>query len=232
MENEYSVKETQLGTETTHPSYGTLRFNRRHKNSKTPLFGSSIEHGDTITMEVKHADITRGLHTDWIHGKNAIVEIEMSYSQFAEAITSFGCGSGVPCTVRYSEKDGRIPECDFVNKRHQFTDEFKNKTKNAMNESQQLIRDVTDLFSQKKTLTKTDKESILKILNKLSGNIGCNLDFIVDQFNEQMDKTIMEAKGEIESFCQNKINSIASTALAEHKDEILKLDNPVDIELE
>ena len=40
----------------------------------------------------------------------------------------------------------------------------------------------------------------------------------------------MEAKGEIESFCQNKINSIANAALMEHKDEILKLDNPVDIE--
>lgn len=230
MENEYSVKETQLGTETTHPSYGTLRFNRTHKNSKTPLFGSSIEHGDTITLEVNHADITRGLHTDWFYGNAPIVKIEMSYSQFAEAITSFGCGSGVPCTIRYTEKDGRISECDFVSKREQFTDEFKVKTKNAMNESQQLIQDVVDLFSQKKTLTKVDRESVISKLTKLSMDIGCNLDFIADQFNEQMDKTVMEAKGEIESFCQNKINSIASAALIEHKDEILKLDNPVDME--
>ena len=42
----------------------------------------------------------------------------------------------------------------------------------------------------------------------------------------------MEAKGEIESFCQNKINAIANAALAEHRDEILKLENPVDIESE
>lgn len=230
MENEYSVKETQLGTETTHPSYGTLCFNRTHKNSKTPLFGSSIEHGDTITMEVTHAAITRGLHADWFYGNAPILEIEMSYSQFAEAITSFGCGSGVPCTIRYTEKDGRIPECDFVSKRKQFTDEFKTKTKNAMNESQELIQDVTDLFSQKKTLTKADKESVISKLRKLSMDLGCNLDFIAEKFNEQMDKTVMEAKGEIESFCQNKINSIASAALVEHKDDILKLDNPVDIE--
>lgn len=32
-------------------------------------------------------------------------------------------------------------------------------------------------------------------------------------FNEQMDKTVMEAKGEIEAFCQNKLNSIAQAAL-------------------
>ena len=42
----------------------------------------------------------------------------------------------------------------------------------------------------------------------------------------------MEAKGEIEAFCQNKINSIAQSALVENRDEILKLKNPVDIKLD
>lgn len=32
--------------------------------------------------------------------------------------------------------------------------------------------------------------------------IGFNKEFVYGQFNEQMDKTIMEAKGEIEAFCQ------------------------------
>ena len=206
-------------------------FNRSN-GGKTPLFGSSIEHSNVITMELRHAKIERGLNRDWVYGKAPIVEIEMSYSQFAEAITSFGCGSGIPCTIRYTEKDGMIPECDFVSKREQFTDEFKGKTKDAMNESQQLIQDVTDLFSQKKALTKADKEAVISKLRKLSMDLGCNLDFIADQFNKQMDKTVMEAKGEIESFCQNKINAIASAALVEHRDEILKLENPVDIEME
>ncbi len=75
---------------------------------------------------------------------------------------------------------------------------------------------MADLFAQKKTLTKADKESVISRLKKLGMNLGCNLDFIADKFNEQMDKTVMEAKGEIESFCQNKINSIASATLAEH----------------
>ena len=45
-------------------------------------------------------------------------------------------------------------------------------------------------------------------------------------------KTILEAKGEIESFCQNKINAIANASLVEHREEFLKLENPVDIEPE
>lgn len=229
MENEYNVEETEFGIRTSHPAYGTIMFNRAY-GYKRSLFGSSIEHKNVITMELRHADITRGYHEDSIFGGKMIAEIEMSYSQFAEAITSFGQGSGIPCTIRYTEKDGNIPECDFISKRKQFEDEFKKKREEATNESQQLLQNVADLFSQKKALTKADKESVLKKLSKLSMDLGSNMDFIASQFNEQMDKTVMEAKGEIESFCQNKINSIANAALVEHKDEILKLDNPIDIE--
>lgn len=222
MENEYKVN---------HPSYGTLLFNRAY-GGKTPLFGSSIEHSNVITMELRHADITRRLSGDDIFGDKPIVKVEMSYSQFAEAITSFGQGTGIPVTIRYTEKDGKIPPCDFISKREQFIGEFKEQTNKAMKKSKELIDEVAELFSSKKTLTKADKENILKKLNMLNSDIGSNIGFIADRFNEQMDKTVMEAKGEIESFCQNKINTIASAALVEHRDEILKLENPVDIESE
>ncbi len=120
IENEYKVEETKWRTKTTHPSYGTLLFNRAYGGEETALFGSSIRHRDTITMELHHADITRGLSNDWIHGNKLVAKVEMSYSQFAEAITSFGRGSGVPITIRYTEKDGRMPECNFVSKREHF----------------------------------------------------------------------------------------------------------------
>ena len=127
--SDYKVENTQFGTKTSHPSYGTLAFSRRTGGRGTPLFGSSIEHRDTIAMTLYHADITRGLHYDSIYGDKKIVEVEMSYSQFAEVITSMNMGSGVPVTVRWTERDGRIPDCDFISKREQFADEFKEKRK-------------------------------------------------------------------------------------------------------
>lgn len=220
------MEQTKFETKTSHPSYGTLRFSRA-TGSKTSLFGSSIEHRDTIIMDLYHADIERNLHNDWIYGNHLIAKVEMSYSQFAEAITSFGCGPGIPVTIRYTEKDGKMPECNFVSKREQFTNEFKEKRKHVMEGSQQLIQDITNLFSQKKTLTKADKEAIMEKLHKLNNEMGANMDFIADQFNEQMDRTVMEAKGEVEAFCQNKINSIANTALVEHREELLKLETPI-----
>lgn len=78
----------------------------------------------------------------------------MSYSQFAEAITSFGQGTGIPVTICYTE----IPSCDFVSKREQFTGELKEQTDKAMEKSKELINEVAELFSSKKTLTKADKK--------------------------------------------------------------------------
>lgn len=228
---DYKVEETRFGTKISHPSYGTLAFSRR-TGGPVSLFGSSIEHRDTIAMRLYHADITRDLHQDWIYGSRVVAEVEMSYSQFAEAITSMNAGTGVPVTIRYTEKDGNIPCCDFVNKRKQFTDEFKAQRKKAMEDSQQIIKDITELFSQKKTLTKADKNDILKKIDRLNMDIGCNMDFIAKQFNEQIDKTIMEAKGEIEAFMQNKVNSIASAALVERRGELLELEDSVGLKLD
>lgn len=233
MENKYKVEETKFGTKTIHPAYGTLVFNRAQcggAGKGRALFGSSIRHHNIITMELYHADITRGLNRDWIHGNDLIISAEMSYSQFAEAITSFGMGTGVPVTFLYTEKDGRLPECNFENKREQFTKEFSNTVGKAYESSKSLIKDLEDLFSQKKSFTKADKENILSKLNQINSNIGSNMEFVAEQFNEQMDKTVREAKGEVEAFCQNKITSIANAAIAEKKEEILQLDNPVDIE--
>lgn len=133
--SDYKVEDTQFGTKTSHPSYGTLVFSRRN-GSSTPLFGSSIEHRDSIAITLYHADITKGLYCDSIYSNKKIVEVEMSYSQFAEAITSMNMASGVPVTIRWTEKDGRIPDCDFVSKREQFADKFKEKRKEATMESQ------------------------------------------------------------------------------------------------
>lgn len=226
--SDYKVKENEINKRKTHPAYGMLSFSRR-SGGKQSLFGSSIEHKDVIAMTLRHGEVTRGLSSDWYHGTEVIAEVEMSYAQFAEAITSMNMGSGVPVTVIFTEKDGRVPECDFISKRQQFVDEFSEKRKKAMKNSQDLINKVTELF-QKKSLNKADREEILKELYSLNINLGCNLDFVAKQFNEQMDKTVMEAKGEIESFYQNKINSIASAALVEHRDELRLLDNPVEVE--
>ena len=79
-------------------------------------------------------------------------------------------GTVVPVTIRYTEKDGEMPKCDFVSKREQFVNEFKGTLDTAMRDSQDLITEVITLFETKKSLTKADKENIISKLTQLSYN--------------------------------------------------------------
>lgn len=213
----------------THPAFGMIGFSRVTGGNKV-LFGSSINHNDRIIMTLKHAEQHRNLHYDSYFGGKTIAEIEMSYSQFAECISALNVGDGVPCTIQFTERDGRIPMIIENNsKREQFVNEFSETVKKAMEQVQKQIDDIQKSIDDKKNLGVKDRREIIQQLTQVKYNIGCNLDFCAEQFNEQMDKTVCEAKGEIEAFCQNKINSIAQATLVEHKDDFVRLENPVDL---
>lgn len=212
-----------------HPCYGMLGFYRRRNGKAMPLFGSSIQHKDTIVMTLKHGKLLRHLSNDHYLGEETIAEVEMSYSQFAEAITAMNIGDGVPCTILFTEKDGYISERPFTNKKDQFEQEFAEHLDNIKTKTKNTISEIQEIFT-KKSIGKADREEILRKLEYLNTQIGSNTEFIYSQFNAQMDKTVTEAKGEIEAFCQNKMNSIAIAALAEHKDEFKSLEIPIDID--
>lgn len=221
---------TSLERETfKHPAFGMIGFSRVSGGENT-LFGSSIKHNDRIVMTLKHGEQDRHLHDDWYYGRGLITEVEMSYSQFAECITAMNVGDGVPCTIRYTEKDGHIPAIVENNsKREQFRNEFSDTILKAMEQVQDQINEIQKSLDDKKSLGVKDRKEMISKLQQVKYNIGSNLDFCVEQFDEQMEKTTLEAKGEIEAFCQNKINSIAQAALVENREKIVELENPVEI---
>lgn len=212
-----------------HPAFGMIKFSRITGRNNV-LFGSSIKHNDRIQLTIKHGEQNRTLHEDIYYGRETIVEVEMSYSQFAECIGAMNVGDGVPCTIQYTEKEGCIPAIKENNsKREQFRNEFSDTISKAMEQVQNQINQIQESIDTKKTLGIKDRKEIVSQLQHVKYNIGANLDFCVSQFDEQMDKSTMEAKGEIEAFCQNKINSIAQAALVEKKDELIGLENPVEL---
>lgn len=229
QEGDYIISENALGTSYKHPSFGMLSFNRTH-GGYSNLFGSSIQHNDTIHMVLREGQVTRGVNDDWYVGGNEIIEVEMSQSQFAEVITSMNTGTGTPCTIKYIQGKGRIAEADFINKRQQITNEFKESMDEHMTDAQAFYNEVKELFDTKKSIGKGDREIILKKLSSIVQGMESESKFIFNQFQEQIDKTITEAKGEIEAFAQNKLNTIAQQALVDQKEKFLALENPVDVD--
>lgn len=196
---------------TTHPSYGMISISRFQGGEQT-YFGSSIKHNGGISLTIHHAEIERSLNQDWFYPKDIIAEVRMSYNQFAEAITHLNT-SGTPCTIHYTEKDGLIEPDTFTMKRLQFEAEFEKDMRELRQRMSSLVTDTEQLLSQSKPLTKTEKELILNQIHALEQEVGSNIPFVATQFNEQMDKTVTEAKAEIEGFYEGKIRSLGIEAL-------------------
>jgi hypothetical protein len=197
-----------------HESFGLLSFSRVSGGDGN-LFGSSIKHNEKIRIEIKPGKVSRHLNRDWYSSNGRrYIEAEMSYSQFAEAITSMNMGSGVPIT--FSEINGKqIERPEIDNKRIQFEEEFKNSMQELTSRLTELTEATEDILTNKKTINKGDRETILKDLKMLHQQLHANIPFVQSSFNRQMDKTVREAKGEIESFAMRKVNELGVTSLQE-----------------
>jgi len=58
---------------------------------------------------------------------------------------------------------------------------------------------------KKQKLSKDDKHEMKMLFTHMRGNIDNNIPFFESMFEEQIDKTIAEAKGEIDSFITNAV---------------------------
>ena len=212
-----------------HPAYGLLGFSRC-QGGITNLVGSSVQHHNFIKMSVKRAYMSREYHENHFFSDDTIVECYMSYSQFAEVISSMNMGDGVPVTLTYTEKDGPLPRIDYQNKRTEIEREFEEHVNQTAKKAQSIRNEVAEIFESKKNLTKADKEQILRRLDKLTQDVGANASFTLTQFNRQMEKTVTEAKGEVEAFVQNKMFSLANAAMVEHPETLLE--SPISVNID
>src|SRR5690625_7948504 len=67
------------------------------------------------------------------------------------------------------------------------------------NKLKQLTEEAEDILENKKTVNKGDRNQILGQIKSLHQEVNSNIPFFFTMFNEQMDKTVTEAKGEIEA---------------------------------
>lgn len=201
-----------------HPSFGMLSFS--HISGGDPnLYGSGIRHNHKIQMTLKRGEYDRSMNQEWYFGKEKLVEVEMSYTQFANLITSFNMGDGVPVTLRYVNGK-EMPPCPYHNPVETHKKEFKEDMQKAYDQTAQLIDRVSELFSKKGNLNKAEKDDIQATLRQIRQAIGSNQEFQLNQFHRKMDQIVAEGKGEIEAFAQNRMRSLAERALAAHAEEL------------
>lgn len=195
-----------------HPSFGIIRASRQSNGVPQSLFGSAVKGGNTISITLSHAHHDRNLNHDWIHDDEKIIEIEMSQTQFAEFMTSLNYGSGVPCTIRWY-KNERIQGPPYMSKTEQFQEGFKNKLHNIGVDLKKLVVEAIAMLKNKDYLNKSDREFVVNKIEMLVQEIQKNIPYVNDQFMEQIDKTVTEAKGEIEAYMNHVVQKTGLDAL-------------------
>lgn len=196
-----------LGDYYKHPTFGTVCISRG-QGSPRPLFGSSILHSEVISLVISHAELNRGLSRDSVFSRETIVEVEMSPTQFADAITSLNVGGGTPVTIRFigkSEGENLLhQDPPYQNKVEQFDSEFKQHITELSAEFDEVIALANNTNAQKR---------LVKALELLRMRYTENLPFVNRQFSAQMEQSVTEAKGEVEAFVRHTVESYGIEAI-------------------
>lgn len=186
------------GNETvqTHESFGMARISRHGAGGNGHFFGSQLQHSSSISLTIARASIRRDLSSEWYHQGDDLIEIEMTASQFTEILTTPNMGSGVPVSLR--QVMGRsMPD---VPPPPTMSELVSHDVQESLNEMERRLDKLTELL--KAAAPKLGKKRFQEISDELGiarGRISSSIPFVHEQFMKSCQKTIADAKAEIEA---------------------------------
>lgn len=190
-----------------HPSYGVIGASR--VSGQRVLFGSDFRHQHFIRIRIQPAELWRSLSNDTPYASmRTHIEVDLSEAQWATFVSSMNVGSGVPCTLT-SLNGTSIPDLpDPIDKSEQFAQEARHRMSRAVERLDELEKDLAESgLSQKKV-----KELAGKIRAARS-DLGPNLQFVADQFDEHMERTVEAAKSEVNAYATHLVMRTGLQAL-------------------
>lgn len=190
------VQEDERGDE-THPAFGMIGASRVSGNG-TVLFDSDVEHQHFVRLRIGRATRRRELHRDWIHSERTdLIEVDLSEAQWASMISSMNT-SGVPCTIRRTEKDGAMPLLDFESRLDLSHREVRSKADDAIKE----VKEARDAYEAHKTAANRRR------LHYAIENLPANFEFAAKSLTEHAETVVQKTRADIEAFVINKAHQV------------------------
>lgn len=184
-----------------HPAFAQMTISR--VDGATTLYGSDFAHMRYIRIRVVPSTLQRSLSNDLpMPGRNKHIEFDMSEAQWAAAVSSLNVGTGTQCTL-VSLKGEPIPALPAPKPR---TDQFAREVTQNLARARQTLSEAASLVAAS-GLSKVKQAEILSKLGNATHDLGSNLGFVAEQFEEHMDKTIQEARIEINAYAGTVMHS-------------------------
>jgi hypothetical protein len=191
----------------THASYGMIDI-CKYQGGSGQFFGSDIIHNGGISLKIHTAEHRRALSNNWYHPKQQIIEVRMSYAQWVDAITSGMNTVGVPCTIE-SFNGKRIPQIQHVEDKQE---KFSNELKDSHKRTKEMVDEVLEMLMDG-NVGKRKKEELSKKLQMIKHRMGGNEEFIIEQFKEEMQDVVSEAKQSVSNYIDSKIHTYGIEAM-------------------
>ncbi|MFJ6138905.1 hypothetical protein [Kitasatospora sp. NPDC092286] len=169
----------------------------RSHGSGRSLFQSDLLHNETVSLFVREATRGRDLNHDWVHPGRELVEIEMSLAQWGSLVSSMGLGSGVPVTIRSTERDAFLPEIPHQPRTAENLREVREVTDRMYVRVKEATAALHDAIHAKKGVRAT-KEALNALENAVA-HVGSNAQFAVDSLVEAGEQVVAQARADIEA---------------------------------
>jgi len=198
--------------EESHPAYAQLQFSRQ-SGGNSNLYGSAIKHQETISMRVSRSVKHVSEYSERYYAECLpLIEIRMSQSQFAEAITSMNMGSGVPVTLE-SLKGQHFPKCEEKSISERASDDLKNNLNKFADKISKGEKRINEILKKKGAILNGERKEIYNIYNMLMQDLRDNMPFLHECMIEAYDKTAQSAKADIEAFYINAVTRMGSEVM-------------------
>lgn len=175
--------------EQDHPSFAIIGANRCRSVPGSPLFDSDLLHEHYMTVTIKTARRTRDINRDWIHSDDQLIQVKMSEAQWASFVSTTNSGDGVPCTLTWTQQDGKIPDPPYDPRLKVSQAEVENAASRALAD----IKAARDAYEAHKTVGN------LKTLHWVIENADTNMAYAAKSMTEHAENVVQRARFDIEA---------------------------------
>lgn len=201
------------GYRVKHPSFGHIVLHRWSGNTKNTLFQTNVETFSGVSLEIKTAELIRTGSSEYVHGKDIIVRIDLSPAQFADLLTNMNA-EGTPCTIRANAAatpvcPGPVPELETAPKRIEA-------------DFEQAIQDLE--FIDAKTglqireaiakLPAKHQTAITEAIQSISSAVKSHIPYLRRRWEESLQKQLSQAKLEFASWTQGVVQKLGISKMA------------------
>jgi len=190
-----------------HPAFAQIGASRV-SGGRVSLYGSDFNHNAYITLRIARSEMQRDLSHDWPFERDQIIEVALSEAQWATFVSSPNMGSGVQCTLQYLQGE-MIPGLpDPVSRAEQFSGEASARMADALSTLDGIVSDIDALG-----LPKGKATAIKDAIRSARQQLGPNIKFVADSFEQHTEAVTEHAKAEIHGYMTSVIMRSGIAAL-------------------